>query len=221
MFVVDAFTAKRLPTVRPPVIAVAEALRNEMLPENAAVPPNILATVRFVVEALVDDANDAKKLVVEAFVKNDDDPVTSPEGRMLNHVAPEDEATVKRLSVSPAYPVIPNCDVANAVVEPSATFPEARTVKSDTFDDEATMNGLVVPVPLTAREAAGVVVPTPMNPSEFQILAPFPKNALEITEKLVVVAAPAKRLVVVANDAKKLVVVAFTVRKLVVEANAA
>jgi hypothetical protein len=51
-----------------------------------------------------------------------------PLDEILNSCAPVDDATVRRLSVSPATPVIARAAVG--VVDPIPMFPLARTVKN-------------------------------------------------------------------------------------------
>jgi len=64
---------------------------------------------------------------------------TLPSGEMLNHCTPEEEATVKILSVEEALPVIANLD--DGVEVPTPIFPLASIVKKETPVDDATLNG--------------------------------------------------------------------------------
>ena len=66
--------------------------------------------------------------------------VIAPFDPMLNHTAPDDEATVKILLSELVAPTIENLELG--VVEPTPMFPFARIVKRETFDEEATLNGL-------------------------------------------------------------------------------
>jgi len=119
-FVVDAFVAKRLVEV----LLVVEALIEKRLVE-----------VLLVVEALIE-----KRLVVVAFVVELLTIVILPFEAIVSHCVPVEEATAKRLSVSPDTPVIAR--LADGVVLPIPTFPLARTVSIDTPVDDATLNGL-------------------------------------------------------------------------------
>jgi hypothetical protein len=78
---------------------------------------------------------------------------------MLNHCVPVDDATVKRLSVSPAWPVIESAE--DGVEEPIPMLPLASIMKSDAPEDDATANGLLVPAAFTESVATGVPVPIP------------------------------------------------------------
>jgi len=118
--VVDAFVAKRLVEV----LLVVEALIEKRLVE-----------VLLVVEALIE-----KRLVVVAFVVELLTIVILPFEAIVSHCVPVEEATAKRLSVSPDTPVIAR--LADGVVLPIPTFPLTRTVNIDTPVDDATLNGL-------------------------------------------------------------------------------
>ena len=75
------------------------------------------------------------------ILTGDDVPTpTLPFDATLNHCAPEEDARVKRLSVSPAVPVIARLE--EGVDEPIPMFPFWRIVNIDTTVDDATLNGL-------------------------------------------------------------------------------
>jgi hypothetical protein len=88
---------------------------------------------------------------------------TLPLDAILNHCAPVDEATVKRLSISPACPVIERAE--DGVEEPIPMFPLAKIVNIDTPVDEATLNGLrlEVEVACTLNANDDDVALTPAN----------------------------------------------------------
>lgn len=68
---------------------------------------------------------------------------------MLKNDAPEEEATLKRLSRLPAVPCI--ASFADGVVEPIPILPFCRIVKSCVPVDDATENGLTPPRPCTLK----------------------------------------------------------------------
>ena len=65
---------------------------------------------------------------------------TLPLEAMLNHCIPDEDATVKRLSVEEVAPVIENLDEGED--EPTPMFPLASIVNTPTPDEDATWNGL-------------------------------------------------------------------------------
>jgi hypothetical protein len=88
------------------------------------------------------------------------DPIpTRPFEAMLNHCAPDDEATVKILLRDPDVPVIERLDPG--VVDPIPTLPFWRIVKSEVPVDDATLNGLTPAVPCTLKVTVDEVALTP------------------------------------------------------------
>lgn len=88
----------------------------------------------------------------------------------MNHCAPDDDATVKRLAIDDVAPTIVNLDDGDD--EPTPILPLAKIVRSPIPDDDATWNGLTfcVDVACTLKtndeDVALIPVTTPLSNSD-------------------------------------------------------
>jgi hypothetical protein len=99
---------------------------------------------------------------------------------MLNQLAPDDDATVKILAISPAVPLMDSLDPGVEDPIPSLPLEPKLNISAPVEDAIARAYG-VVEVPRTVRVAIGVVVPPiPMLPfaRTVKILAPVEEDTI-------------------------------------------
>ena len=123
---------------------------------------------------------------------------TLPLDEILNQLVPDEDATVKRLSVSPATPPIVRLD--DGVEDPIPMFPLASTLKILVPVEDATLKASFVPaVPCTLKVMVDDVAFTPVT-APLSIKSPAPSVVADVQRVTSPVVPPAIEETIPSDD---------------------